>query len=314
MTPEELKFAAEYHRGFEDGKAARSADEWQLDRERARIIRKLDALILNADVWNYYNLSAVCKAVYEPSFGWTIGACEALRDELVRLLGGVRETGETTTYDELGNERHKAICRLQRFVPMIGERPTDEASKLIQCITGNDGSRVACVNDLEETRDRLIHLLGGDQSHFPASIGHENETGNGTENGTCPNNVPIVSITSELRKFAETFRHEWYDEKDGSVCYTTSDMPPTIDSVNGADYINAIADRIDKKVEDLAHDVIMWRDRAEDMRMERDELQAELGKWKGLADTNAKALLQKVAEYNELRRKLDAVRGIVDGS
>lgn len=243
---------SEYHRGYEDGKAARDADQWQLELQRkivAERLRKVDPSELHG---SHEMLSAICKAVQEVT-GWTVGACELLRD-------------------------------------------------------------------------RLIHLLGGDDG--TAS----------NDDRTCPNAVQSPSITDELRKFAETFHYEWYDEKDGSVCYTTSDFPPTIDSVNGADYINGIADRIDEQFEricsqhesvlqqtisetvdehecemdelradyeqaisditgvergegsdllmpvdvflhvrdTLRHDMEMWRDRAEDMRVERDDLRAEL--------------------------------------
>lgn len=41
MTQDELRLAAEYHRGYEDGKAARDAQEWKLQQERDELIRKL---------------------------------------------------------------------------------------------------------------------------------------------------------------------------------------------------------------------------------------------------------------------------------
>lgn len=328
---------SEYHRGYEDGKATKSADQWQLDRERARIIRKLDALRLNADGGSHYNLSTVCKAVYEPSFGWTMGACERLRDRLIALLGTQdapnatnfagnqqngpksgekapemqrdvpesRESLQEVEPSPITDERHKVVCRLRKFEPRIGGKPTEEASKLIRCIIGREDCHVACGNDLEEARDRLIHLLGGGECNFS---GAENDTGM-QDDGANPaetsegqgDSVSFgtpSSITSELRKFAETFRYEWYDVKDGSFCYTISDCPPSLDSVNMTDYINGIADRIEEQFarccklwertatdtaqevhdsmeaecNELARDVEMWRDRSEDMRHERDEL------------------------------------------
>ena len=33
-------------------------------------------------------LSAICKAIYAPPFGWTVGSCAALRDRLLWMLGG----------------------------------------------------------------------------------------------------------------------------------------------------------------------------------------------------------------------------------
>ena len=110
---------SEYHRGYEDGKATKSADQWQLDRERARIIRKLDALMLNADGGSHYNLSTVCKAVYEPSFGWTMGACERLRDRLIALLG-TQDTRNATDFarnQQNGPKSGKKQPEMQRNQP-----------------------------------------------------------------------------------------------------------------------------------------------------------------------------------------------------
>lgn len=83
--------------------------------------------------------------------------------EAFRIGASWKDAATLPQYDVLGNERHKAICELRKFEPMMSGRPTEEASKLIRCITGKSDSHVACANDLEETRDTLIHLLGGDQ-------------------------------------------------------------------------------------------------------------------------------------------------------
>ena len=393
---------AEFHRGYEAGKAARNADEWKLDRERAKVACELRNVVFKED--SHYNLSKIASSVIDPGHGWTMDACATLRDRLIHLLGGNGDTSDlgpdsvdaatadsgdirpsSVTYDELDNERHKVVRALRGFEPRNGGKPTEEASKLIRCIIGREDCHVACANDLEETRDKLIHLLGGDECNFsgaesdmdakdaepnPAetqeessdhvSLGTQPVTSEQREyaddycyrghfeafkgmaypmpwdnpaetsedaNGACPNDAPIVSITDELRKFAETFRYEWYNEKDGSVCYTTSDCPPSLDSVNMTDLINGIADRIDEQFDrycklwertatdtaqevhdsmeaecnELSRDIEMWRDRAEDMLMERDDLQAELAKWKVLADTNAKALLRINAENANYR-------------
>lgn len=119
-----------------------------------------------------------------------------------------------TTYDVLGNERHKAICELRKFEPMMGGRPTEEASKLIRCITGKSDSHVACVNDLEETRDTLIYLLGGDANGM--DTGRCGETGAGgrvpaadKRRADCDDDQPsegVAPVTQELRDYLEAYR------------------------------------------------------------------------------------------------------------
>lgn len=50
MTQDELRLAAEYHRGYEDGKAARDAQEWKLQQERDELIRELREIDKNG-IW-----------------------------------------------------------------------------------------------------------------------------------------------------------------------------------------------------------------------------------------------------------------------
>ncbi len=52
--------------------------------QRQEIIERLRAVDLGGG--SHESLSALAKAVYEPAGGWTIVACEALRQALVRLL------------------------------------------------------------------------------------------------------------------------------------------------------------------------------------------------------------------------------------
>lgn len=52
--------------------------------ERLEIVERLRSLELNEG--SHENLSAICDVICHSDFGWTKGACEALRDKLVRLL------------------------------------------------------------------------------------------------------------------------------------------------------------------------------------------------------------------------------------
>ena len=56
----------------------------ELREMRRKVAERLDALELSGGD-SHGRLSAICGAVYESDFGWTAGACEALKSKL-RLL------------------------------------------------------------------------------------------------------------------------------------------------------------------------------------------------------------------------------------
>lgn len=167
---------AEFHRGYVAGQKS-------MDAEHRAVAMRLQALPLDED--SHGNLSQIARAIWHSDFGWTRGACEALRDELVRLLGGVhdgddsgedfRRRGACThcdcggneqpslvAYDVLGNERHKAVCELRKlrdckedyFAP---ELFFDGLYDALGCRAETDG------DSGDQMCDRLIHLLGGDE-------------------------------------------------------------------------------------------------------------------------------------------------------
>ena len=53
---------------------------------RGKVAERLQALDLHGGD-SHARLSAVCRAVYDSDWGWTAGACEALRSKLVMLMG-----------------------------------------------------------------------------------------------------------------------------------------------------------------------------------------------------------------------------------
>ena len=82
----------EYHRGFEDGRHS-------MDAEHRAIATRLRALPL--DGGSHENLSQIAYAIWHSDWGWTKGACSALRDKLIDLMGGVSDgTTEPMTTDE----------------------------------------------------------------------------------------------------------------------------------------------------------------------------------------------------------------------
>ena len=267
----ELERAAEFDRGYRAGQRA-------MDAERQAIALKLRGLDLTGS--SHENLSKIAYAIYPCATGWTPESCEGLRDQLVRLLGGVNERETTlTTCDVLDNERHKAIAELRKFEPMIGGKPTEETSKLIRCITGKSDSHVACINDLEETRDRIIHLLGGDTCNCDQGGDHGDcarccragAAGGDTDVdepaeiraisneiadlllkmdaesdavGTCPNDVPTPSITDELREM---------DNGHSRTCPKSGDeVSESAPSVSIVDELRDCVERATKTYDDAA--------------------------------------------------------------
>ena len=71
-----------FREGYEAGQRS-------MDAEHYAVALRLKHLPLDED--SHGNLSQIARAVWHSDFGWTKGACEALRDELVRLLGGVHD-------------------------------------------------------------------------------------------------------------------------------------------------------------------------------------------------------------------------------
>lgn len=55
-----------------------------------------------------------------------------------------------------------------------------------------------------------------------------------------------------LRKWADGLRGIWIDPNDHSIIVTTcDDMPPSMDSVNLREHVNAILDAIEREVDDM---------------------------------------------------------------
>ena len=88
MTDLEQQLAAEYHRGYEDGLAAKEPKQLSDDLRRRITVNRLRNLKLKKDVDSHSHLSDIASCIMVPKFGWTFGACERLRRLLIRLLDG----------------------------------------------------------------------------------------------------------------------------------------------------------------------------------------------------------------------------------
>lgn len=90
-----------YDRGWRDATRARNTATYQLDAERREVADRLRKVDLSAYFGSHAMLVAICRAVYNPTFGWTIEASETLRDELVHLLvGEVEKNGDWCMIDK----------------------------------------------------------------------------------------------------------------------------------------------------------------------------------------------------------------------
>jgi phosphoribosyl-ATP pyrophosphohydrolase len=58
------------------------------------------------------------------------------------------------------NEREKVLERLRGYDVYMTETPSENANRLFACITGNKDAEIACGNDIEAVRDKLIELIG----------------------------------------------------------------------------------------------------------------------------------------------------------
>ena len=328
-----------FREGYEAGQRS-------MDAEHYAVALRLKHLPLDED--SHGNLSQIARAIWHSDFGWTKGACEALRDELVRLLGGVHEIEsggaascacdagcdcgceqpQTVMYDELGNERHKAVCRLR-------EIQTDAGGfvKALAEAVGVEWQAPRVHQTIAEVRDRLIHLLGGDEPTAMEYIQrivrkHDIKCLDMEPSGTDESNSqksPIlansdgedggkVTITDELRKFKGHINAEL--------------TPEMVLALRAA--INCIADRIDEQFNRicwqqeavLQHTIDTMVDERDKLRTiltqqrdearakvlkldsEASELQKKLDEYKSLFERYRGSYVQYVGEYNVLQRAL----------
>ena len=168
----------QYDRGFNDG-------QHSMDAEHRVIAMRLRALPL--DGGSHENLSQIARAVYHSDFGWTQGACAALRDKLIDLMGGVSDDtcccagggacaagdgGDSWEQTEVSDGRADAIGASED----VGRNDV----RVDDCDGGDSG-------ESEVTDERLADDCGAD-------------TGCGDRGGDL--HMAGVRITDELRKWA----------------------------------------------------------------------------------------------------------------
>ena len=72
---------------------------------------------------------------------------------------GERVLSEEPPAQEM-SEREKVLERLRGYEVYMTEPPSKNANRLFACITGNKDAEIACGNDIEDVRDKLIELIG----------------------------------------------------------------------------------------------------------------------------------------------------------
>lgn len=89
--------------------------------ERDEVIGRLRALEL--DGGSHANLSAIAAAILpDMTFGWTRGACEGLRDELVRLISEGESAELERTKDDLRRTKARMVRALEELDRVVSER------------------------------------------------------------------------------------------------------------------------------------------------------------------------------------------------
>ena len=140
---------SEYHRGFEDGQAVTAADQWQLDRERAKAIEDVRKVVPEGYFGSHDMLSNICRAIYSPVFGWTAEAGRDLCDRLIHLLGG--DDGTASNDDR--------TCPIAVQSPSITDDLRDYLDKNGQEYESFGGAEVATIKGgttpLYEIADRI---------------------------------------------------------------------------------------------------------------------------------------------------------------
>lgn len=228
-------------------------------------------------------------------------------------------------YDMLGNERHKAVCKLREMPKLY---PNKDGGADLYAWKRELANAIGADTELfSAIRDRLIHLLGGDQPTLSELFGILREDDDGVDarpsdtasadslvHGAagcgcggacdCDGEELLAPITTELREYMETYRpiedaghvvvsrigtigFEGFDRLCDSIDAVHAGLErenkelrdALNDTVNQAtsarEYWKELHEQLLKDIHGLEHDVEMWRDRAEDMRMERDDALAD---------------------------------------
>lgn len=322
MTSDELKYAAEYHRGYEDGKHAKSADEWRLARDREDVVRRLRKMTIDS---NYYgNIQRIALAIGTEYDGESF-ASECMRDRLIYLLGGDDTSSvPLSTYDVLGNERHKAVCRLEESKPLLGMTKTEILGDLGKAITDAPDFNPTDIDHLNLMWSTLIYLLGGDERNFSTAEIYT-DAGEAEPNPAETREEPsdhvsfgTHSITAELREWMRIVL------TDDDPAYAIADR---IDQAH-ADAMQSIYDELANELAKTKELLEISYAKRRAYKLHIDQMKGGSKKWRKryehaqtLAEVNEQEcaelleLLRDAAEdYRKLQDKYDMREGVLDAA
>ena len=213
--------------------------------------------------------------------------CQRIREAHEREIGAFelaltwKDAAPLPQYDVLGNERHKVVCELRKSDFTL-YTPDQFVSTLYKVLHRTEGFPANIYVMQKGVRDRLIYLLIGDTAEVEDGVdaGRCGETNAGNRvpaadkrRADCDNNQPseeVAPVTGELRDAMERYRN--FKDK-SRVQLDEREFDRLCDS------IDAVHKDLERENKELRHDVEMWRDRAEDMRMERDDTLKEHHAW-----------------------------------
>ena len=213
--------------------------------------------------------------------------CQRIREAHEREIGAFelalrwKDAAPLPQYDVLGNERHKVVCKLRKSDFTL-YTPDQFVSTLYKMLYGTEGFPTNIYMMQKGVRDRLIYLLIGDTAEVEDGVdaGRCGDTSAGGDVHAAAGRVDncagdqlaeeVTPVTGELRDAMERYRN--FKDK-SRVKLDEREFDRLCDS------IDAVHKDLEHENKELRHDVEMWRDRAEDMRMERDDALKEHHAW-----------------------------------
>ena len=299
------------YEAMERARREKLASLLQIRREqeiREQVVKRLDELHLCGD--SHAMLSQIAYAINPYVGAWDAESCDHLRRVLAELIGEAHEAASGAEHRcacgaggcDLGHEQTALDSERQEAVNKLRGTFLDTGSALKKLATALgvywDASNTN--KSAASLQRRLIHLLGDDEYYVLDTskakiIGCEPDASE-SDDGT--------SVTKELR--------EWITlHKTKITSLSLDDCSIDEGLTEEGKQLVAIADRIDARVNRLAHDVEMWRDRAEDMRMERDgacvernKMQTELDELERLERFDQDIAIAAFGDDNAELRKL----------
>lgn len=161
-----------------------------LDMRRERVVKTLRSLDLHGG--SHAMLSQIAYSIHPHVGAWDVESCDHLRNVLAELIGDAREAKSDAQHHcacgaggcgcgdesaEVETERHEAVCELRKLGKCSPLAHNFRDAIAAAVAVPKDGAPYDDGELCHLICDRLIHLLGGDQSHDTSPMGLKSETG-----------------------------------------------------------------------------------------------------------------------------------------